>query len=128
MKILSVTTFLGLALCAAGFAQACDKGDQRVAKAMGSSVAVYDNNGNYVEDVDAKLVVVNVAIVSCKDQPAHVQIVLTDGRKVWVDRLNVQIASSEASSGGRKCATQPVSRAGDTTMPASSGIDPCGQH
>lgn len=127
MRILFAATLISLALSAASFAQACDIGDQRVAKTMGPSVAVYDDKGNYVEDVDAKLVVVHVPIVGCKEQPAHVQVRLTDQRVVWVDRLNVQIASNGAAPSSRKCATQAVSRPGDTSMPATSGIDPCSQ-
>jgi hypothetical protein len=129
MKILLDAALIALALGSGSLAQACDKGDQKVAKAMGTTVAVYDDKGNYIEDVDAKLVMIDTPIVECKDQPAHVRIKLTDHRAVWVDRLNVQIASAHnAAQTPRKCAAQAVSRPGDTTMPASSGIDPCSQH
>ena len=128
MQTLLTGIVIALGLGSAALAQACDKTDQKVAKVMGSTVAVYDDKGNYLEDLDAKMVIVDIPIVTCKDQPAHVQVKLTNQRVVWVDRLNVQITGNKTSQPARKCSAQTISRPGDTTMPASSGIDPCSQH
>jgi hypothetical protein len=124
--MLRVSRFLpALALLAAWpAAHACDATGQSVAAVMGDKVATYDEQGEYLNDVPKAVIRVGAALVACRESPALIKIALSDGREVWVDRLDVKVSGGKAAP-ARDCKNKGVSRESDTKAPAVSGIDPC---
>lgn len=115
---------LSVALLAAWpAAQACEVGDQKVGEVMSAVVATYDDKGDFDKEIGKDKIQMNVPLVECKESPALVKVKTTDGSDVWVDRLDVKIVGGAVVK--RTCKKGVVSREGDTTAPAVSGVDPC---
>jgi len=110
-------------LGAASLAQACEVGEQKVQQVMTSRVATYDDKGDFKEEIERARIQVNVPLVACRESPALVKVKTTEGKEVWVDRLDVKIAGAPVKQ--RQCKQQVISRENDTKAPAVSGIDPC---
>lgn len=129
MSTIKLKLAVGLLLGAAAFgAQACDIKEQKVIEVMTDEVGTYDDNGTWVADVKKKEIPLNQTILQCKDSPAMVQVALTpdaagNKRTAWVNLLEVKVGG--ALQAARKCKDTGVSRVSDTTVPATSGIDPC---
>jgi hypothetical protein len=104
-------------------AQACEVGEQKVEQVMTAKVATYDDKGDFKEEIDKGKIQLKVPLLACRESPALVKVKTTDGKEIWVDRLDVKIAGAPAKQ--RECKQQVVSREGDTRAPAVSGIDPC---
>lgn len=119
MRILFLVALLGYA----GYANACDPAGQKVVAVLSDQVATYDDNGDFVSDVPRNTVILNEAIIACRESPSLVKVKLAENRTAWVDRLEVKVSGEKVAA--RPCKTQGVSRNSDTTTPASSGIDPC---
>lgn len=124
--MLRVSRFLpALALSAAWpVAHACDATGQSVLAVMGDKVATYDEQGEYVSEVSKAVIRLGTPLVACRESPALVKIALSDGREVWVDRLDVKVSGGKTAP-VRECKNKGVSRESDAKAPAVSGIDPC---
>lgn len=121
-----VSRFLPVVLLFAAWpaAHACDANGQTVLAVMGDKVATYDEQGEYVSEIPKSVIRVGTPLVACRESPALVKVSLSDGREVWVDRLEVKVGGGKTAP-QRECKNKSVSRESDTTAPAVSGIDPC---
>lgn len=104
-------------------AHACDVGAQKVEQVMSAHVATYDEKGDFKEEIEKGKIQVNVPLLACRESPALIKVKTTDGKEVWVDRLEVKVAGAPVKQ--RQCKQQVVSRESDTRAPAVSGVDPC---
>lgn len=102
----------------------CDPTGQMVIRAMNTKVATYSLKGDYLKDVEGGLIATNVPVVACDDTTSHIEVRLTAGEPVWVDRLDVEIKTSVAPA-PRRCKNHGIAKPDDQTAPATSGIDPC---
>lgn len=123
LRVSRIATALAL-LAAWPAAHACDAAGQSVVAVMGDKVATYDEAGEYLSEVLKAVIRVGAPLVACRESPALIKVALSDGREVWVDRLDVKVGGGKAAP-ARECKNKGVSRDSDTKAPAVSGIDPC---
>jgi hypothetical protein len=103
----------------------CDAAGQRVTGVMAKTdVGVYNEAGDFERTIEKRRVVVDQAVVACKNSPALVKIKLSNGEQVWVDRLEVKVEGG-APAPARECKARAPSSSNDKKEPGVSGIDPC---